>query len=81
VFHHGNPHIRLHPERRQMGTHQRRNVKQHGKQSASYCIPAVCFDMYRLAEIRPDFQHLFDDAPDLIKRDQSDHCTHCRKSQ
>ena len=70
MFRHRQPQIGRHPERRQMGAHQRRNVNEVGQHRKQHCHPAVMGDVHRLRIVRRGVQHIPQDLPDVHKRHQ-----------
>ena len=70
MLRHRQPQIGRHPERRQMGAHQRCNVNEVGQHRKQHCHPAVMGDVHRLRIVRRSVQHIPQDLPDVHKRHQ-----------
>ena len=64
------PQIGRHPERRQMGAHQCRNVNEVSQHRKQHCHPAVMGDVHRLRIVRRGVQHIPQDLPDVHKGHQ-----------
>ena len=59
-----------HPERRQVGAHQRCNVNKVRQHCKQHCHPAVMRDVHRLRIVWRCVQHIPQDLPDVYKRHQ-----------
>ena len=66
-----NANISRRPERRDMGTHQRGEVNQHGQQGRAYRHPTVSDNSRRLREVRRDRQNFPYDTVEKYERRQS----------
>ena len=70
MLRHRQPQIGRHPERRQVGAHQRCNVNKVRQHCKQHCHPAVMRDVHRLRVVRRGVQHIPQDLPDVHKRHQ-----------
>ena len=70
MLRHRQPQIGRHPERRQVGAHQRCNVNKVSQHRKQHCHPAVMGDVHRLRIVRCGVQHIPQDLPDVHKRHQ-----------
>ena len=70
MLRHRQPQIGRHPERRQVGAHQRCNVNKVRQHCKQHCHPAVMGDVHRLRVVRRGVQHIPQDLPDVHKRHQ-----------
>jgi hypothetical protein len=74
MLRHRQPQIGRHPERRQVGAHQRCNVNKVRQHCKQHCHPAVMGDVHRLRVVRRGVQHIPQDHPDIEERDQRHQC-------
>ena len=58
ILRHRQPQIGRHPERRQMGAQQCRNVNEVSQHRKQHCHPAVMGDVHRLRIVRRGVQHI-----------------------
>ena len=79
MLRHRQPQIGRHPERRQMGTHQCRNVNEVRQHRKRHCHPAVMGDVHRLRIVRRGVQHIPQNFPDVHKRHQRHQCADRRQ--
>ena len=80
MLRHRQPQIGRHPERRQMGAHQCRNVNEVSQHRKQHCHPAVMGDVHRLRIVRRGVQHITQDLPDVHEWHQCHQCTERRQS-
>jgi len=79
ILRHRQPQIGRHPERRQMGAQQCRNVNEVRQHRKQHCHPAVMGDVHRLRIVRRGIQHIPQDLPDVHKGHQCHQCADRRQ--